>query len=252
VADEREQTARGWHRRMHESLCDVIEPWEHGYVLLATKYPNYWNYNVVQVAGNPGLSAAELIEVADDKLARFEHRRVDFLDAEAADAVRSDFEAAGWQTSRLVYMVHSGSLPPGETLPVEEVDYDAVVDLRREWNVEDWPTVDQEDHIPVAKEVAMTRGVKVIASLEEGEPVGFAQVEYIDRDAEVTQVFVSAKHRGSGRGTAITRAAIESALDDVGDLFIIADDEDRPKELYKRLGFQPVWVTAEFTRLPSS
>jgi ribosomal protein S18 acetylase RimI-like enzyme len=96
----------------------------------------------------------------------------------------------------------------------------------------------------------MTRGVKVIASLEDGEPVGFAQVEYIDGDAEITQVFVSAKDRGSGRGTAITRAAIESALGEVNDLFIIADDEDRPKELYRRLGFRPAWVTTEFTRLP--
>jgi ribosomal protein S18 acetylase RimI-like enzyme len=235
---------------MHETLCDVIEPWEHGEVLLATAYPNYWNYNVVQVAGDPGLSAAELIAVADEKLARFNHRRVDFLDAGAAERVRADLEAAGWRASRLVYMVHSGELPPGETLPVDEVDYDAVIDLRREWNAEDFPTVDQEDHLHVAKEVSMTRGVKVIASLEDGEPVGFAQVEYIDGDAEITQVFVSAKDRGSGRGTAITRAAIESALGEVNDLFIIADDEDRPKELYRRLGFRPAWVTTEFTRLP--
>ena len=82
--------------------------------------------------------------------------------------------------------------------------------------------------------------------------MGFAQVEFIDGDAEITQVFVSAKQRGSGRGTAITRAAIESALGEVDDLFIIADDEDRPKELYKRLGFQPAWLTTEFTRLPDA
>lgn len=252
MADEREQAARRWHRRTHETLCNVIEPWEHGEVLLATEYPNYWNYNVVQVVGDPGLSATELIDIADAKLADYKHRRVDFLDADAAERVRADLEAAGWQASRLVYMVHSGELPPGETSPVEEVDYDAVVELRREWNHEDFPTVDQEDHLPVAKEVALTRGVKVVASLEDSEPVGFAQVEYIDGDAEITQVFVSSSRRGSGRGTAITRAAIESALGEVEDLFIIADDEDRPKELYKRLGFCPAWVTTEFTRLPGS
>lgn len=234
------------------TLCDVVEPWDHGTVFQATGYPNYWAYNIVQVEGDPGLSAAELIEFADEKLAAYKHRRVDFLDSDAAESVRADFEAAGWKTSRLVWMLHTEPLPPGRGLDVEEVDYDAVVELRREWNREDFPTVDQEDHLPVAKEVALTRGVKVIASLEGSEPVGFAQVEYIDNEAEVTQVFVSAPHRGSGRGTAITRAAIESAVDDVHRLWIIADDEDRPKELYRRLGFRPAWVGTEFLRLPES
>ena len=147
--------------------------------------------------------------------------------------------------------VHAEPLPPGETLEVEEVDYDAVVDLRREWNAEDFPGIDQESHLANARRRSrLTRDVRVIASLEDGEPVGFAQLEYIDGSAEVTHVFVSAKHRGSGRGTAITRAAVEAAIDDVDDLWIVADDEDRPKELYSALGFRPAWTTTEFLRLP--
>ena len=31
---------------------------------------------------------------------------------------------------------------------------------------------------------------------------------------------------------------------------IIADDEDRPKELYARLGFAPIWRAVEFLRAP--
>jgi ribosomal protein S18 acetylase RimI-like enzyme len=252
MAGELELAAQGWNRRILMSLCDVAEPWELGTVFQATDYPDYWNYNVVQVAGDPGLSAAELIEVADDKLAAYKHRRVDFLDADAAESVRGDFEAAGWKATRLVWMLHSEPLPPGETPPVEEVDYDAVVDLRREWNAEDFPDIDQESHIETAKGVSMTRGVRVLASLEDGVAVGFAQIEFIGGDAEITHVFVSAAHRGSGRGTAITRAAIEAAVNDVDHLWIIADDEDRPKELYRRLGFRPAWVGTEFLRLPES
>jgi hypothetical protein len=47
----------------------------------------------------------------------------------------------------------------------------------------------------------------------------------------------------------ITRAAIESA-DNFVDLWIAADDEDRPKELYGRLGFRPAWTMMEFLLLP--
>ena len=67
--------------------------------------------------------------------------------------------------------------------------------------------------------------------------------------AEITEVFVHPAHRGGGLGTALTRAAIEAA-GPVGDLWIGADDEDRPKELYARLGFRAAWTAMEFTREP--
>ena len=57
------------------------------------------------------------------------------------------------------------------------------------------------------------------------------------------------EYRGGGRGTALTRAAIEAA-GEVDDLWIVADDEDRPKQLYARLGFRPVWTSIEFLRAP--
>ena len=55
--------------------------------------------------------------------------------------------------------------------------------------------------------------------------------------------------RPDSGGTAITRAAIETA-GDAEDLWIVADDEDRPKELYARLGFRAAWRAMEFLRLP--
>ena len=84
---------------------------------------------------------------------------------------------------------------------------------------------------------------------ERGAPVAFAQLERDGAAAEIAQVYVHPEYRGGGRGTAITRAAIEAASD-VRDLWIVADDEDRPKELYARLGFRAAWTTMEFLRVP--
>ena len=47
----------------------------------------------------------------------------------------------------------------------------------------------------------------------------------------------------------MTRVAIEAA-GDVRDLWIVADDDDRPKQLYGRLGFRPAWTGVQFQRLP--
>jgi GNAT superfamily N-acetyltransferase len=249
MSDEVERRAKRWRLDDLETVCDVIEPWDHGTVMKAPRFPTYYDYNVVWIEGDPGLSAAELIAVADEQLGEYEHRRLDFALASAGERPRAELEAANWEATRLLWMRHSGALPPGSSPAVETVDYDAVLDLRLAWHRDDFPEVDTIAYLANARELAMTRDVQVIASREGEDLVGFAQLVRSGDAAEITQVYVSAEHRGAGRGTAITRAAIEAA-GDVGDLWIAADDEDRPKELYARLGFTPAWTGIEFVRAP--
>jgi ribosomal protein S18 acetylase RimI-like enzyme len=241
--------ARAWRHATHAAVCDALEPWAHGTVARATRYPGYYDFNVVRVEDDAELRVDELVAFADEALAGLEHRRVDFEVVESADRLRGDFEAKGWRATRLVWMRHE--VPPAAPaeLDVEEVPYDAVHDLRVAWHEEDFPGIDPGAYHAQAREVAMLRQVQVLALRDAGAPVAFAQIERADAAAEVTQVYVRPEHRGGGRGTAMTRAAIRAA-GDVCDLWIVADDEDRPKELYARLGFRPAWTTMEFLRLP--
>jgi GNAT superfamily N-acetyltransferase len=244
--------AREWRNTLQASVCDVIEPWAHGKVLRASRYPNYWDFNVVRVEDDPQLTAAEVEAFADEALKGLEHRRVDFDDARAAARVRPQLEEMGWNTTALVWMRHEEPLPRAERIEVEEVPYDAVIELRRTWHAADFGGhLDPSDWLENAREVAATRGVQVLAQVEHGEPVGFAQIERSGDGAEITQVYVLPERRGAGLGTAMTSAAVELASD-VGDLWIVADAEGRPRELYARLGFRPVWESFEFTRLPTS
>jgi GNAT superfamily N-acetyltransferase len=146
-------------------------------------------------------------------------------------------------------MRHEAALPPGPEITVEEVPYDSVRDLRVAWHGEDFHDQDPGHYLVNAREVAISRDVQVLAVREGGAPVAFAQLERHGQDAEISQVYVRPDHRGSGRGTAITRAAV-TAAGDVRDLWIVADDEGRPKQLYARLGFRPAWSSVEFLRLP--
>jgi GNAT superfamily N-acetyltransferase len=132
---------------------------------------------------------------------------------------------------------------------VQEVPYDAIEALRVAWHEEESPDQDGSEYLAQAREVALSREVRVLAVHEAGAPIAFAQLEQDGDAAEITQVYVHPRYRGGGRGTAMTRAAIEAA-GDVGDLWIVADDDDRPKELYARLGFRPAWTTMELTRWP--
>jgi GNAT superfamily N-acetyltransferase len=241
--------ARAWRDAEHAAVCDVLDPWAHGTVVRATRYPSYFAFNLVRVEEDPGMSVEALVAFADEALAGLAHRRIDFDLVDAAEPPRAAFEAKGWRAERLVWMRHEAPLPPGTDAAVEEVPYDAVEDLRVAWHREDFPDTDPADFHTQAREVDLLRGARVLAVRENGAAVAFAQVEANGPAAEISQVYVHPEYRGAGRGTALTRAAIKTARD-VRDLWIVADDEDRPKALYTRLGFRPAWMTMEFLRPP--
>jgi GNAT superfamily N-acetyltransferase len=230
-------------------VCDVFEPWAHGTVVRATRYPEYWDYNVVRVEEEPDMSVEALVAFADEALAEVAHRRIDFEQADSAEPLRRRFAALGWLSERLVWMHHEAEPPPRPDIVVEEIPYDAVDHLRIAWHAEDFPGHDPGDHVAEAREVAHRLGVQVLAVHEAGTPVAFAQLIRHAGSAEITQVYVHPEHRGRGLGTAMTSAAIEAA-GDADALWIVADDEGRPKELYARLGFRPAWAAIEALRLP--
>jgi ribosomal protein S18 acetylase RimI-like enzyme len=250
--DAEARRARAWYRGHHEAVCETLEPWEHGTIVRCARLPDYWDFNLLRVEEDPGADAEALVAVADAALADAAHRRIDIEPLEFAERLRPDFGAMGWLTERLVWMLHDGSAPESSGLSVDEVGYDAVHELREAWHREDFPDHDPSAYHAQARELALSRGSRVLAARRDGEPIGFAQLERDPTGSEVAQVFVRPEARGEGLGTALTTAAIAAAraADPDGDLWIVADDEDRPKELYARLGFRPVWRMMEATRLP--
>ena len=230
----------------------TIARWELGNSYEFTRYPDYWDYNLVRVEEEAELSAGELVRVADRALSGLPHRRVGFeVESAGWEAIRSGLDALGWDVRRLVWMRHDGPVPPAPTPEIEQVAYDAVRHLRVEWFLEDFPGVDPKDFFQQEREISMIRDAHVFAAFKRGAPLGYSQLERGRGRgaAEVTNVFVHPGHRGRGLGTALTRAAIEAGRD-ATDLWIVADDEGRPKEIYNRLGFRSEWTLLECLRLP--
>jgi GNAT superfamily N-acetyltransferase len=226
-----------------------VSPWAHGTVLRSSRHPNFYDFNLVRVEDDSSLGVASLEAFANEALVGLAHRRVDFDVIAAAEPLRAEFGAAGWTSMRLAWMRHEK--PPARgaqaQVTVEEVPYDAVAELRLAWHREDSPAADAR-FLADARAVALRSDVRVLALLERERPVGFAQLRFAGDGAEITQVYVHRDHRGCGRGAAVTRAAI-TACRDVRDVWICADDEGRPKQLYARLGFRPVWTAMEYQRV---
>jgi GNAT superfamily N-acetyltransferase len=249
AADDPGARARAWRDAMHAAVCDVIEPWEHGTIVRATRYPSYYDFNLVRVEDAEPIAACAVVVVADRALAGLGHRRVNFDFLANAGPLRVELEAAGWTTMRLLWLRHDGPRPPQPLRDVSEVPYDAVGHLRIAWHHEHSPGSDPTNYHRHAREVALSRGAVLLAVEVEGSPVGYSQLERDGDGAEVTQVYVLPEHRGRGLGTALSCAAM-TAAEGARDLWICADEKDRPKHLYARLGFHPAWTTMEFERVP--
>jgi ribosomal protein S18 acetylase RimI-like enzyme len=81
---------------------------------------------------------------------------------------------------------------------------------------------------------------------------GSAVVSYTDlyqdgADAQIEDVGTLPEHRGRGHATAVVLAAIRAAREEGAEfVFLIADREDWPKELYRRLGFDELGYFVKF------
>jgi predicted GNAT family acetyltransferase len=97
----------------------------------------------------------------------------------------------------------------------------------------------------VAEQITRVRDVvaaavptRFYAALVDGEPVSWCELYEEDGVAQIEAVMTLEGDRGRGHSTAVVSAAIEDALArGAGLVFLVADADDWPKELYRRLGF---------------
>lgn len=227
-------------------MCDRVEPWAYGTVVTISQAPLLWDYNAVRLErGRDDLTAGELVAEADRLQAGLEHRRIEVWDEATGRALRAELAALGWDTVRLLWMLHQGPLPD-VAAAVVEVTREDVLPLREEWLRADGLPL---DFLPQAAAVASALGTRYLAVLEGARPVGYATLVGAGTTVEIENVYVTPDERARGLGATLTGTAVRKARErGAAEVWIVADDEDRPKELYARLGFRAVCRVHEFTR----
>ncbi len=238
-ADDLTQRVQAWRLSDLKATCDVITPWDYGLVVRSSRFPSTYAYNSVLVQRRPELTLDALIAFVEDALGDLAHRRVDFSFDTDGEPYRAGFESRGWAALRTVRMRHHGPLPDPPAVAISEVSYDDTLPLRMRWHEEDFPGVASVRHFESARELALSRSVRNFAVVQDDEPIAYAQLEQRETGAEVSDVYVTAENRGRGLGTALATHATRAAPA-VRDLWIAADAEDRPQQLYSRLGYRPV------------
>jgi ribosomal protein S18 acetylase RimI-like enzyme len=234
-----------------------IVPFRSGRAYFNDSYPRVWDLNFLRVDGgkavDPGELAAEAELLHTD--AGHTHRRVEVPDENVGARLEAFFRRLGWRIERDAIMVYRGAGErSADTSIVEEVAPEDLVALREEISrAEAWAT--DED---VLREVLAANRIwgaianaRYFAVRAEGAAVSAADLYSDGRVAQVEDVVTLPDYRGRGFASAVVLRAVEEALSAGSDLvFLVAADDEWPKELYGRLGFEVVGRTWSFLRSP--
>jgi ribosomal protein S18 acetylase RimI-like enzyme len=199
-----------------------------------------------------GAGAQDLAGEADRILggAGCAHRAVIAFDADLGTKLEPQFRELGWNVRRHIWMAQLRE-PERRADPsvVEEVGED---ELRAGRTAEilryPWGTEEVARQLMDAKTLLAERATTRFFGIRVGdEIVSWADLYLGDGIAQVEDVATKEEHRGKGYATAVILRAAGEARDSGADLvFLVADDDDWPKELYGRLGFDTVGRLTKF------
>jgi predicted GNAT family acetyltransferase len=256
ATDPRFERALAHERAMHAAVGRVVTAaWGQAY--LNPRRGRCHEENLLWGVGDAaGLDARALAAEADRLMADRRHRQI-VLEGEKADALARDLRALGYDASRHLFLAHAGEAPPAPPVDVVQVSVEDLVRAEERYLREDPDTLFGRDdetraHLLEHHRTYGSAGAheRIFGVRDGAELVTWAKLWTRAGVAQVEDVVCLAPYRGRGYGRAVSAAATRVALAGEPELlFIVADDDDWPKNLYGRLGYRPIGHTGVFVRL---
>jgi ribosomal protein S18 acetylase RimI-like enzyme len=244
---------RAWEAmRRTESRGTREEPFRFGTAAFTPELPLRHDSNFLFADALPdGVVAEELADEAEriQGEAGLGHRLV-VVPGDAGAKLADGFRTLGWDVHRhLVMALRRPPERPVDTSSVVEVDEPALRAFREAITLDQpWGTPEIAGQLLEAKRLirATTRFFAVVVG---SEIVSCTDLYLSGPDAQIEDVATLAEHRGRGYARAVVMRAAEEARRAGADfVFLVADDEDWPKELYRRLGFDSLGRYWKFLR----
>ena len=224
---------------------------EHGVVHLSPSLPRVWYLNFLAVDLGTNATVGELAAEAEaiQGPAGLRHRKIG-VHHELGERLASGFRELGWKMEELLVMVHRGETaePPGT------IELDAET-LAPEWArgiAEERPDPEEIRQL-VAAQLGRREavGVRYFAVRTDGRVAAYCELFSRGGVGQIESVMTLKEFRRRGFGRAVVARALAESVGARHDLtFLLADAEDWPKELYRKLGFEEVGRVWDFVREP--
>lgn len=240
--------------RVENSCAERVEPFKWGVALFLDSLPRVHDFNFLRVEGAPrDLVFDELLREAERLQgdAGLSHRKIVIEDDAVGRALAPLFRTRGWDSVSLQIMVYRGE---------QQIESDDVVrelaphEVRALWSAS-WATTrvgeDPEQmaqRLAVHSVLAREANALFFGVVLEGQAVSSADLYSDGSIAQIESVLTLEAYRRRGFGGAVVLHALAHAQDTGHELiFLVADIGDWPKEMYERMGFDPVGRCWDFT-----
>jgi ribosomal protein S18 acetylase RimI-like enzyme len=241
---------------IEERSSTRIVPFRWGRAFFNDDFPRSWAHNFLLVEGAPVDFTAEGLAAEADRLhtaAGHAHRQVEVDDEATGRSLQTSFERFGWSVDRLLAMAHRRAPDrPLDPRGAEEVGFDAVRPALERF-LGSAPYGDSPETIRQLVErtliTAQATDVRHFAARVDGVVASTCQLYSDGRTAQIEDVQTIEDYRGRGLARATVSLALAEARAAGHDLvFLVADYDDWPKQMYARLGFAPAARWFAFTR----
>ena len=181
---------------------------------------------------------------------RLQRRMIHVPDSELGERLAPHFDERGWLVRRHVVMAQVRD-------PEREADLTIVTEVEEPMlraaryqvvSGQPWAKPEVMEQLFAAKELIGRRvRARHFAVVLDGEVVSYTDLYQDGADAQIEDVGTLHEHRDRGYASAVILAAIAEAREDGAEfVFLVADHEDWPKELYRRLGFDELGYYVKF------
>jgi ribosomal protein S18 acetylase RimI-like enzyme len=253
VSEDRDRI-EAYLRWREGSTSTRIERSRFGTALFNDDFPSYWDGNFLRVDRPGDATAAQLIAEADMLFEGFAHREIVVPDESAGSRLAATFGRYGWEVDRLVFMARRHEADRESVLAVEECSFEEVYPLLLETNLHSHGGMSRaaaETNAAVRRVFVDVTGARFFVARVDGVLAGFCELYGRDGVAEIDDVHTLERFRRRGIARGVIGHAVRYAREAGADLvFLIADDADWPRELYTKLGFDPVGRFWQFTKPP--
>lgn len=240
-----------------ESCADEVIAVAPGTVLRTPSLPGKWSFNVLRVEDeHVSLGIPELAALVREHLGDLPWHAIDLEHPRAADRLEAPLRDAGYEIERAVVMGLDRT--PDRVVDTSAVRAATVEDLRDlelAWIAEDEDAAKADDLMAAwAREHAARPEIRFVVDDEDGRPAAMTLLRWHARTAQVEDVFTRPDARGRGHARTLVTHALAVAQEHGHDhVFILADADDTPQQLYARLGFSVIGrrLSARRRGLPS-
>lgn len=236
---------------LQDASTEQRVPATHGVGLFSPSVREVYDMNYVRAERSA--PAGELIAEADRLMEDYFHKRVIVERPDARTA--TSFRAHGWTV--VPHLIMARTREPDrrvDTSMVREVPFEELTAARREVTVgEPWGDSEIATLLDEAKRLIM-RSVptRFFAAFADGEIAAYCEVRSDGAVAQIEDVNTLERFRRRGLGRAVVQHAADAARAANEIVYLEALADDWPRELYARLGFDPVGHCWALVRPPAT